>query len=539
MSLRSEGKTAAASLIKEIQKSPSRANKIAKVWKANKDIPLIKPYSSREALGLMLDMNISRNSYQTMRNQAKTRGANIYPSYKKVREAKIECYPAEHKMKISEQSCEVELQALLDLTTTRILELQEDVIKTIEKKNLENLELISKWGFDGSSQSQYKQKIQGEDFSDKDLLMTTLVPLQLRYVDTTGKIVILWQNPRPSSTRFCRPIRIQFVKETADVIKKEKQYIQSQIDFLKATNIKDDIKVRQILILSMIDGKVHNAISYNSCSQKCNLCGASQKDMNNIGQMIKLKPNEDALKYGLSSLHAYIRFLEWLLHVSYRLPITSWHVKKDQKDLVEERKRCIQNKLRKELGLSVDFVKQGYGTSNNGNTARTFFSNSSNTSKITELNESLILRCDTILRTLSCGYEVDSEKYHKFALETAKIYVELYPWYPMPPSIHKTLLHGSNIISVALLPIGMLSEEAQEARNKDFRMFREKRCRKNSRMATNVDLIHIMLVSSDPIISFLRLTPPRKGGSLPKRVLDLLKMETPTSFFSDSEGESD
>jgi hypothetical protein len=52
------------------------------------------------------------------------------------------------------------------------------------------------------------------------------------------------------------------------------------------------------------------------------------------------------------------------------------------------------------------------------------------------------------------------------------------------PAYTKILLHGSEIISAALLPIGQLSEEAQEARNKDLKTFRESFSRKISREET-------------------------------------------------------
>jgi len=42
----------------------------------------------------------------------------------------------------------------------------------------------------------------------------------------------------------------------------------------------------------------------------------------------------------------------------------------------------------------------------------------------------------------------------------------------MPSSIHKILIHGEEIIKAAVLPIGMLSEEALESRNKDFKKYR-------------------------------------------------------------------
>lgn len=90
-------------------------------------------------------------------------------------------------------------------------------------------------------------------------------------------------------------------------------------------------------------------------------------------------------------------------------------------------------------------------------------------------------------------------------------------------AVHRVLIHGSDVISAALLPIGMLSEEALEARNKDFRRYREKRCRKFSRIATNADLLNIFLTSSDTLISSIRPQLPKKGGSLSAEVIQLLE----------------
>ncbi|KAK4887519.1 hypothetical protein RN001_003790 [Aquatica leii] len=71
-----------------------------------------------------------------------------------------------------------------------------------------------------------------------------------------------------------------------------------------------------------------------------------------------------------------------------------------------------------------------------------------------------------------------------FSVQTAKLYVELYPWHPMTPTLHKILFHGSFIIEKALLPIEMMSEEAAEARNKHFRLYRQNYARKFSREPT-------------------------------------------------------
>jgi hypothetical protein len=49
----------------------------------------------------------------------------------------------------------------------------------------------------------------------------------------------------------------------------------------------------------------------------------------------------------------------------------------------------------------------------------------------------------------------------------------------MPASVHKVLVHGADIISGAILPIGKLSGEAQESRNKDLQVLQTKSFEKN------------------------------------------------------------
>jgi len=99
-------------------------------------------------------------------------------------------------------------------------------------------------------------------------------------------------------------------------------------------------------------------------------------------------------------------------------------------------------------------VPKHSGTSNDGNTARKFFRDPQLTSMITDINQSLIEKFSIILQTLACGERIDSCKFEAYALETAKIYVNLYSWYYMPSSVHKILVHGGKVIKSVLLPIG-------------------------------------------------------------------------------------
>ena len=110
-----------------------------------------------------------------------------------------------------------------------------------------------KYGFDGTSSNSYKQKQNGKSSSDEYLFCSSLVPLQL--VEKKREKNVIWTNPLPSSTRFCRPIRVQFEKETSELTKREEEIMKDQIKNLKSFNY-NGFRVHFKLSLTMIDGKV-------------------------------------------------------------------------------------------------------------------------------------------------------------------------------------------------------------------------------------------------------------------------------------------
>lgn len=173
-----------------------------------------------------------------------------------VLEAKKYTYP--DNISILEYKCEVILQDLLNHTVKRLLEYL-DI--SFPQDKLTKLELKLKYGFDGTAANSYNQRWKDNNNSDEHIFCTSLVPLQL---EDSENHEILWRNPRPSSTRFCRPIRIQYVRETTVICKEEELHMKQQIENLmdfKGNNF----SVKFNLSLTMIDGKVriHNiAISF-------------------------------------------------------------------------------------------------------------------------------------------------------------------------------------------------------------------------------------------------------------------------------------
>lgn len=164
------------------------------------------------------------------------------------------------------------------------------------------------------------------------------------------------------------------------------------------------------------------------------------------------------------------------------------------------RKKQIQKDLRLKLSITVDVVKQGAGTTNTGNVARCFFEKAEAVAKITGVNANLIVRLHTILQVVTSVKEVNCGKFKEYCLNTANVCVALYPWYKMPPPVHKVLIHGSDIIQALGLPIGWLSD----------------------RKLTNEDLIHHMLILSCPLISSLRKQNVKKHKALSLEAQKLL-----------------
>ncbi|GBM84803.1 hypothetical protein AVEN_217789-1 [Araneus ventricosus] len=97
----------------------------------------------------------------------------------------------------------------------------------------------------------------------------------------------------------------------------------------------------------------------------------------------------------------------------------------------------------------------------------------------------------------------------------------------MPVSVHEILFHGKDIIDSCILPIGQLSEEAREARNKHNRKFRELFTRKTSMIDTNKDLINGLLLTSDPFIASLRSRPKTERRKNSNEVRELLEIRAP------------
>ena len=212
MELKATGQATASKLIEDILSDSSKPSKYSNAYRESLEIVTM---SEEDAVALIVEAGLSRHQYNVIRSKA----PKIYPSYKTVQAAKKQCYPESDKINVSDTSIHVDLQTMLNLTIKRLVFAQEDVIRTLNSEELQNMCLFSKWGFDGSSgHSSYKQAFHGAEANDAAVFITCFVPLRL-----VSSSKIIWQNPRPGSTRYCRPLKIEFVKDSTAVSLEEKK----------------------------------------------------------------------------------------------------------------------------------------------------------------------------------------------------------------------------------------------------------------------------------------------------------------------------
>lgn len=390
--------------------TPELAKALAKRKKcpldsAKIDINDMKTYSHMtQILALYFDLGLTCRKYESLKNHniIISGGCNIYPCYKIVNDMRKETYP--EIMTFSDIGAKADLISLLQHTIKRIMLLVNKEEWEMYRKR--GLTLVGKWGMDGASgQQETRQKwenseqendsddqeedelnddqveeyqIVGDEeasdeirkkkkyLSDASVFSVSFVPLQL----IAGKEVI-WFNPKPSSIYRCRPIEFIFQKESPELVRKTYDFYQTQIENPEGVNVKINnftYKTKLDLKCTMIDGKTCNALTYKDSTRSCNICGVGPKYINDLNYIQEnCTPNAEYYHFGLSTLHCWIRFFEYILHLSYNLDFEKGSARSVEDKLKKkERKELVQQNIRERMTMLVDIVRVGSGTTNTG-----------------------------------------------------------------------------------------------------------------------------------------------------------------------------
>ena len=212
------------------------------------------------------------------------------------------------------------------------------------------------------------------------------------------------------------------------------------------------------------------------------------------------------IKNGICPLHCKIRGMEYLFGVGVKLK-----ARKDNRDVldlvkIKDAKHSIQKEFVDRIGIRIDFVKQGKGTSTNGNAASRLFENCEISAEILDIDKNIIQSFSKQLNkinSVTTCYDPDTYKEDSKEL-FEKIVQQLGHVGNMSPTVHRVLVHGHEFLQWAKeigIPLGRFSESAIEYRNKDRRKARLKFSRKNSRENNTTDMYHYLIKTSDPIVN--------------------------------------
>lgn len=476
-------------------------------------------FTEEEAIALMLELGLSRNKYLILRKALIGKGLKVLPSYDAIKEKKQSILPS--PIEVTDRKASIELSSLLENTASRLV--CDFSAEQLKKANNCDVVLMCKWGCDGlSALSEYKQASESQNTTEyKSVFMSSLVPLRIRAYSVGASssrncqktFEDIWINSSPGSKSFCRPISFEYTKESTTTTNDLVRYLETEIKKLTPISFEMEgynFNISFQLSLTMIDGKVSNAITGTNSTWKCSICGENKSKFSDITKERTI--NENVLNFGISPLHARIRFLEHFLHIAYDLKYRSMpgNVDKpvlnneDLKTMRASEKVRIQEEFKMQTGLNIDKPLASYGSTNDGNTARRFFNDFETTSQITGINEELLRRINIILMALNSKHKINATKFGKYVEEITILLLKLYPWREMTPTVHKVLCHGQIIIESNILPLGELTEEAQEARNRDFKHVQLFSSRKCSRQSQNEDIFNNLMLSSDPVLSSMR-----------------------------------
>ena len=145
-------------------------------------------------------------------------------------------------------------------------------------------------------------------------------------------------------------MKLEYARETADRSRAERAYWEQQISQLQPHSFRlgDNLTVNVTfqLLLTMIDGKVQTAVTGTSSTSVCTVRKATPSQFNKMEEVRRRLVSQPALLLGLSTMHAWIRFFEFVIHLSYKIDegVKKWsNLSTHQKELVKAKKQRVQH----------------------------------------------------------------------------------------------------------------------------------------------------------------------------------------------------
>lgn len=157
------------------------------------------------------------------------------------------------------------------------------------------------------------------------------------------------------------------------------------------------------------------------------------------------------------------------------------------------------------MGLRVDQVLQGSGTTNTGNITRACFQKPQLFAECLDIDTELVKNISIILSAFKSKQALKLDVLQELCLKTYSLHYEKYSWARMNPTLHKLLQHGCEIARCFPIPMAYYAEDANEAWHKLYRRNMTEHSRQNSRKNRLHDVFNRAVYMSDPKISLIKL----------------------------------
>lgn len=315
-----------STLLKMLYEDNDAANNILMLVENEKKKKHHSNMSGEEAVAACSLLGLSRNKYVDLRYITKFKhNCDLFPSKNVLLKAKKSVLPDDFEkiLVLTNNDVYFPLQNIIDKTTEEIIStIPEDRMdKFIAESDDNELVLFCNWGMDGAgAQPFYSFKDNSyntDEHSEGSAFTTSFLPVRLE--DTSKNII--WKTFAVHSDQNCRPVRVQFKKETKELALNEHERVNTEIDNLRSLILQYkncNISISFKFIEGALDGKILNWVCGNNCNQRCPFCGEMNTEFSNPKKSFTIK-SDDLLKHGIAPLHCCIRTMECILKASYRL----------------------------------------------------------------------------------------------------------------------------------------------------------------------------------------------------------------------------
>ena len=239
-------------------------------------------HTNESALAFYLEYDYSRNTYEALVKDTRSKMCSIYPNYKYLQRVMLEYQPQNYT--IAESSIFVPLQNMLNKSIERLCN---SIALNWKENDLYNLQMICTLGFDSSSghtnpQQHFENSVNENSDPHLSLFVTSMILIKL---ESSVSDSCFWINPTPQSTRFCRPLRIALEKEESENTMNEHKRLSAEIDNLLQYKFKmcngKTVRVKFVVSQTLFNGKCINTIVGNKASSRCPMCGRTAHEFGN------------------------------------------------------------------------------------------------------------------------------------------------------------------------------------------------------------------------------------------------------------------